>query len=518
MPRRRALLLLLPVLSGILTWASFPKANLALAAWFSLVPLLLFVQNVQSARLAFLGGWIEGGIQFAALLYWVPPVMAQYGGLPAVLAWVFLLLMATVLGCYSGAACALTRFGMNRWGDSCLVAFAPAWVAMEYIRSWFPFNGFPWLLLGYSQTTHLPLIQSADLFGVYGLSFLVCWVNLAIAWACTVRQRPVRALVPLCVAVLILITCVLYGVAQLRRWDRARADHVAAMLQGNLSANEPDKVLAWKYKEGYLQMADGLNDSRVDLLVLPESPTPIIFQFDPGYRKFLQDLAHRYIFGAVFNNIRYEDLNGTSAYYNSAFFMNRSGDAPVCYDKIHLVPFGEYVPYKRLFFFSETISKDVGDFTPGGRFVTAPMENHVANALICFEAVFPALSREFVRRGSQLIVNLTNDGWYGDTSAPYQHLMMARWRAIEGRRWLLRAANTGISAIIAPSGRVETQTGILRKATLTGNFGFVSDQTFYVRYGDYFAILCVILCFWPLSGFLRPLLTAGSDALEEKHD
>jgi apolipoprotein N-acyltransferase len=265
------------------------------------------------------------------------------------------------------------------------------------------------------------------------------------------------------------------------------------MLQGNLSIDEPDSVLTWKYQQGYVAMADSLAPG-VDLLLLPEAPSPIVYQYDGQYRETMQKLARRFPLGMVFNNICFRDIKGEDRYFNCAYFLNRNGTESGRYDKIHLVPFGEYIPLQKVFFFSTTISKDVGNFYPGSELTTFSLGGHTANTLICFEAVFPDLARHFIRaQGSELIVNLTNDAWYGDTSAPYQHLAMARWRAIENRRFLLRAANSGISAIIAPTGRLQAHTGLLRKESLIGDFAFLQGITFYSGYGASFVILCVII-------------------------
>jgi apolipoprotein N-acyltransferase len=493
MPRKRSALLLYPLLTGVLTWACFPKLNQGYLAWVALAPLIFFLLKTRRIRVAFFGGLLAGTVEFLLLLYWIPPVLSHYGGLPVPVAWVFLLVMAATLGCFSAAACALTRFGMNRWGDWILFGFPAAWVALEYARSLFPFAGFPWLLLGYSQTDYPVLVQTADLFGVYGVSFLVAWVNTALLWAWLRRRNGSQVISSLSSCAVLLSACAAYGTAALTRWDRVQPQYQAALLQQNLSADESEAVLAWKYKEGYVKMAERLDGLQTDLLVLPESPSPLIFQYDKAYQNCLRQLARRFPFGIVFNNIRFEEAHDTSAYFNSAFFLDEAGAEVARYDKIHLVPFGEYIPFKKVFFFSETISKDVGDFMPGKNYVIAPMKDHEVNALICFEAVFGDLSRQFIRRGSQLIINLTNDGWYGDTSAPYQHLEMARWRAVETRKWFLRSANTGISAIITPAGRLEASTGLLREAAATGGFSFLAGETFYVRHGDDLPIFCAIL-------------------------
>lgn len=224
----------------------------------------------------------------------------------------------------------------------------------------------------------------------------------------------------------------------------------------------------------------------------------MFYHQDPDYRETMKGLARRFPLGLIFNNVSFRDVAGTPIYFNSAFFLDQNGTELGVYDKIHLVPFGEYIPWRKIFSFSETISKDVGNFHPGENHLTVPLRGRPANVIICFEAIFPDLTRAFIRRGSELIINLTNDAWYGNTSAPYQHLAMARWRAIESRRYLLRAANSGISAIIAPSGKIEVKTGLLREDSAIGGFSFLKGETFYVRYGGIFPILCVIVSFLAL--------------------
>jgi apolipoprotein N-acyltransferase len=252
-------------------------------------------------------------------------------------------------------------------------------------------------------------------------------------------------------------------------------------------------------------MADRLKPGGADLLVLPESPSPVTFQSDASYRRILEALARRYSLGLVFNTIRSDDVEGVGRYFNSAYFLDGKGVLKGLYDKIHLVPFGEYIPLKKLFFFAETITKDVGGFSSGKDYKILEIGGHPANAIICFEAVFPNLVRRFVRQGSQLIVNLTNDGWYGNSSAPYQHFAIARMRAVENRRFLIRAANSGISAIVKPSGGIEMSTGLQQEAVGEGRFAFLDEMTPYTRYGDVFVFLCAIIscAAWVFAGFHR---------------
>lgn len=486
-------LLFLPALTGVLGFASFPATDQGYLAWFAFTPLVLFVALCGSWRRSFLGGFVAGTVQMGGLLIWVPSVMSKYGGVPRVGAWVLYALLVALQAVYPAVACAWTGFLMSRRGEGLLLTLPFAWVTLEYVESRFPFGGFPWLLAGYSQTGKLWIMQIADLTAVYGVSFLILSANTAFAWYLLHRSRGLRALWPLGATGLLVGIVAVYGRASLSRWDSVPGDHTVAMLQQNMSIDESEAEMEWKYMEGYVKMADRLPPGKTDLLILPESPSPLSFQYDQRYRAMLCRIAGRFPMGMVFNNIAYEQYGGGVRYFNTAYFLNREGAEVGRYDKIHLVPFGEYVPLKRLFFFVDAISKDVSDFYAGSNYTTVPVAGRPAAVIICYEAVFPQLAREFVRRGAELLINLSNDSWYGDSAAPYQHLAMARWRAVENRRFLLRATNSGISAVIDPSGRIQVRSRLLHEDICTGRFAFAAGQTLYSRYGDAFVFLCAII-------------------------
>ena len=487
-------LILLPVLSGILGFASLPALGQAYLAWIAQVPLILFVLSSRGGPQAFLGGVVAGFVQFALLLAWIPAVLVHYGNIPTVVAWFLFALLMIAMALYPGFACAVTGISVRRAGRGLVLFFPFAWVSSEVLRSFTLFGGFPWMLTGYSQTDNLQIIQVSDITGVYGVSFVILCFNVGIAWLIDRGARHPRNYLPALGAASLVAACLVYGSLSLRRWDASAPGHTAALLQGNIAADDPDDVMRNKFEQGYLLMAAEINEPGVDLLVLPESPAPTSFQSDPEYRQRLQELARHYRLGVVFSNIAFPEAPGDRRYFNSAYFLGQDGSVRGRYDKIHLVPFGEYVPLKSVFFFMQSITQEVSDFSPGSELVLVETPAGRMNAIICFEAVFPELVREFVFRGSQLIINLTNDGWYGDSAAPYQHLAMARWRAVENRRYMLRAANSGISAIIGPAGRISASTHLLRKDICVGSFDFISYQSFYTRHGDLVAILCAIIC------------------------
>jgi apolipoprotein N-acyltransferase len=483
---------ILPVLTGLFLAASFPRADQGYFAWIAFVPLIFFILRARSAKGAFAGGFLAGFVEFFLLLMWMPAVLAHHGGLPPTLAWIAYGLLIGLLACYPAAACALVKYPASRSGESYILLFPFIWVTLEYAQSFSPFGGLPWLAAGYSQSRFLNIIQIADITGIYGLSFLLVWTGTAIVWFIRRRDRGFIACAPVLLAVLLIAGCLVYGRVSLHRWENLHPRFQAAMLQGNLSFDEPYPALLDKFRDGYVRMASRLKSLHTDLLVLPESPSPLFYESDADYRKVIGHLAARFPFGLVFNNVRSKG-NGESRYYNSAYFLDRGGFLTGIYDKIHLVPFGEYIPLKRLFSFVETISKDVSAFAPGNDYRVVEIGGHPANAIICFEAVFPPLVRRFVQKGSQLIINLTNDGWYGDSAAPYQHLAISRFRAVENRRYLLRSTNSGISAFIEPTGRLQAATGILREAICEGRFDFIAARTLYTRYGDVFVLLCAII-------------------------
>jgi apolipoprotein N-acyltransferase len=485
------MLRLLPALTGLLLVVSFPRAQQGYLAWVAFVPLIVYVGKSKTASRAFWGGFAAAVIEFFALLIWIPTVLRNYGGLSAALAWAAYGLMVLLLACYPAAACAATKRLMLTGGHAFLLLLPVLWVLMEYAQTLSPFGGFPWLQAAYSQADYVRIVQMADITGVYGISFLILAVNTALAYCGLHHGRP-GARVPLLAVLVVLGACLVYGHVSLRRWGNLRPDFRAAMLQGNLSADDTDEVLGNKIRQGYQGLADRVT-AEVDLLLLPESPTPVFFQNDEAYRQMLQRLAARYPLGLVFNNIRQAEAGGETQYFNSAFFMNPNGTLQGIYDKIHLVPFGEYLPLKGLLFFAKTISRDVGGFSAGRDYRIVAIGNRPSNAIICFEAVFPALARRFTAGGSQLIINLTNDAWYGRSAAPYQHLAIARFRAVENRRYLLRAANSGISALIGPDGRIQASTGLFQEAICEGPFMFLGGTTLYTRYGDIFVFLCAII-------------------------
>jgi len=485
---------LLAAVSGALLALSFPKADLSPLAWVAFVPLFLACGN-KSARKAGKLGLAAGLVGYCGILYWINIVVTTYGKLPIPVSICVYLILVVYLALYPAAVFYLMRRGEEK-GIPAVVSFPILWVGLEFLRS-FALTGFPWASLGYSQYRVLPLIQIADVSGVYGISFLIAMANVVVYLAIKgfVRKAegaayPVRSGA---VFLLILLSVVGYGLFQLRG-NEGGEKLTVALVQGNI-----DQSIKWDpafmdatitiYERLTLQAAAG----GVDLAVWPESAAPFFFQErgEPSVR--ITSLAGKIRSPILFGSPSYEDRGGSRRYFNSAFLVSPSGETVGRSDKMHLVPFGEYVPLAKLLPFVHKLVVGVGDFSPGDAIIPLETGKGKVGVLVCFEGIFPELSRRYVREGARLLVNVTNDGWYGRSSAPYQHLSMAVFRAVENRVPLVRAANTGITAFIDSRGRIPQKTKLFEEAFLRGDVRMGTDRTIYSRIGDVFALICLFL-------------------------
>lgn len=489
----------LAILSGGLLTLAFPgTGDQGWLAFGALVPLLVAVKGVTWRHAAIIGG--IGGLTFWLItLSWVVPTMVRYGGLPWPLASVILLGLAGYLALYSAAFCAFLSQYQVRSGALYVVMAASLWVALEFLRT-FLFTGFPWNLLGYSQYRSQTVNQIAAVTGVYGVSFVVMAVNAALARAILAWGTWRRLFPALGTAGLIVLITV--GYSRLGRPSKADAPSIPVVLvQGNISQDvkwDPswqDTTLGI-YRD--LTRAAVRNQSR--LVVWPETAIPFFFRDDPRGAE-VEALAHRagshLLVGAP--DRRAGQLR------NTAFLLGPGGQTLGRYDKRHLVPFGEYVPLKEFLSFADALAGGaIGDFTPGqaATVFSAPFGRF--GVVICYEAIFPGEVREFFLGGADFLVNITNDAWFGRSAAPRQHLAMAVFRAIENRAYLIRAANTGISAIVAPDGEIVRATELYTPAIVAGTITARSGVSVYTRYGDIFAwatvMVALIAVFVPIVG------------------
>jgi apolipoprotein N-acyltransferase len=490
------------VIGGILMALSFPKAGLFILAWICLIPLLFVIRDKAPAKASLLG-LVFGQTAYIGILYWTVYPVSVYGGISVALAVVFMLLLVSYISLYLGLFAAFVAWTRERLGLSVFVSAPIAFVFLEYLRSFF-ITGFPWGLIGQSQLPWLTLMQVLDITGVFGVSFVVVAVNAALF---LVIERLARRsgrfpLAETAVSALLVAVLVIYGIFAIKREQaimRAGTPVEVALVQPNIRQDlKWDPTFQEESMTIYEDMTLASAPHKPSLVVWPETATPFFFQNHPIFRPRVEELPRLAGAPLLFGTPAYEDEAGTIKYYNRAYLLSEDGKIVGRYDKIHLVPFVEYVPMRRLFFFVDKLAKGAaGDFSKGT--ITDPIPTAIGpvGTLICYEAIFPESARIFARNGACLLVNITNDAWFGTTSAPYQHFSMTRLRSIETRLFLVRAANTGISTIVDPTGKDEIRTDIFTRTVAMGEVIPKSRLTFYTRFGDVFAQLITAVFFAP---------------------
>ena len=460
----------------------------------ALIPLLLALEGMRSsqAHRAFGLGLVTGVVAFAGTLYWISGVMTTYGGLSWLTAMAVNALLVAYLAVFVGLFASIVVHSTLTAGAFGLVATSAAWVVSELGRGYL-FGGFPWAFLGYSQVEFLPVAQLASVFGVYGISFLILLVNAALA---RIVIRPDRArLVTSGVVMSVVIMTAGWGHLRLTRNTLVQVGEPVrvAMIQGNVPQDDKrDPRLQASILGSYLSASRDAAADGAKLLVWPESAIPRLFEGDLVSAAAIRDLAEDVDSHILFGSEEI-DRTGGLRYYNAAFHVGPGGASSTPYRKIRLVPFGEYLPLRRWLFFADKLVKNVVDFSPGTEAVTFLMDGHRVSTAICYEVVYPALIRSFVAGGSELLTTITNDAWFGRTSAPYQHFAQASMRAIEQGRYLVRAANTGISGVVDPYGRVLVRTELFEHATVVADVRWIRARTVYGWTGDLFAYACGVL-------------------------
>jgi apolipoprotein N-acyltransferase len=476
----------------VLLILSFPKFGTAAVAWVALVPLLVALHGATGLRAARLG-YVTGAVSAIGLLYWTAFVVFQYGGgIPRVVA-----VLITLALCFAFAVFPLV-FGwavgrlIAAFGRLGLLATPFAWVATEYLRV-HTFFEFPWCLLGYSQQPFTPVIQLASVTAVYGVSFVLVLSSALVALALVAPQRRTAALAG--VAALVALTWGLGSWAMSRPLPESGRITVG-LVQGGIRQEEkwlPEN--AWANVGRHLELTREAARRGARLVVWPESAVPFLYDEEPALSAQLQEVVRRERLFLYFgNDDREASPPPNGRIFVGAKLLGPQGEVTARYRKMHLVPFGEYVPLQWIFTLGGRVAakvvQEVSDFTPGSQPVTGEVEGHSIGGYICYEAIFPDLVRLFPAQGAELLVNITNDAWYGTTSAPYQHLAMAAFRAVENRRYMVRAANTGITAVVDPWGRILEPTKLFDRTVLVREVPYVSETSFYTRHGDVFAYAC----------------------------
>lgn len=478
-------------------------------AWVALAPLLLAIRATPLRR-GFLLGLVTGLVYFTGTLYWITRVMAVYGNLPTIVAVIVNALLIAYLALFPAIfALIMSRLWVTL-GARSLVAAPFVWVATELGRTYI-LTGFPWVLLGYSQVSVLPVAQLASIVGVYGLSGLVAGVSAALVYAAVAtldRSRvrvsgPPAGLVhraapylPLSAMLLLVVAIGVWGAARVNRGALLREGETitVGLIQGNVDqADKWDDRRAAGIFRDYLDMTRRAIGEGAQVVIWPESSTPFYFEEDRPGAEQVRTIARQAQVPILLGSDQIDRSTPLTRYYNSAFLVRPDGTTGGVYRKVHLVPFGEYVPLKQILFFAGPLVEAVSDFSAGTETVLLPVRGHLLSTAICYEIVYPNLVRQAVAGGSELLTTITNDAWFGRTSAPYQHFAQASMRAIENGRYLVRAANTGISGIVDPYGRVRAQTPIYEQTVVVGDARFLSTRTIYSRIGDVFAYASAVL-------------------------
>ena len=532
--------IVLAVVTGLLYTLSLPNFDLGLLAWVALLPLHVAIDGMTRRR-AFWIGWLAGTASFVGSMSWVITAMHLYGKVPVIISFALMLLLSAYLGLY--VALYVLAF---TWLKAGLPAFASlgtpfVWVTLEWVRTYL-FSGLPWSLLGYSQYTWLPAIQIADLTAVYGVSFVIVLVNAGLAEACLwlLRRRVPPHLNPLptrpfpwpvpTAAVLVLASTLLYGHMRLQTLgarnvgDEARSRTITiGLVQANI-----DQAVKWdaSYRRATQNRYSRLTAqaaANADLVVWPEAATPYLFEVEPEYRAEVAALVKAAGVPLLFGSPTLGYFPNRRPYLmNSAYLLSTDGRILGRYSKRHLVPFGEYIPlHDSLLFFLDKLVEGIGDFQAGTEATvlslpqkpSSPAANPEPLAtspsppplppgargqlrfgvVICYEVIFPNEVREFAADGADFMVTITNDAWFGRSSAPYQHFGMVVFRAVENRLAFARSANTGISGFIDQTGRIIEATPIFSEVALSGKIPVGRTPTFYSRHGDVFAYACVII-------------------------
>ncbi len=528
-------------LSGVLQILPFPIAGptplwRTAFCWIALLPLLWALLannktgNPLTLRQGAVLGYVCGFIWYLGNCYWIYQTMYLYGGLAKPIAAGILVLFCLYLGLYHALFGTLITAFRRRFDRQMTLILVPcAWVAVELARA--RITGLPWDLLGTAQVDNPLLTRLAPFTGVYGLSFIIAVVNAL--WLVRIRVRERRYTRPaLTIAGVVIIVLYVVGLRLIANPKSSPTTTTATLVQENLevgAANTGPQPSTQQFLESFsylsrypsprfllgvpeladtpsvylirqhtsAEAADSTQSipTSTDLIVWPESPAPFE-DIDPQFRSFMSDLARLAHAPIIVGNTGFEpDPSSKSGYtpYNRASFVTPDGTFAGHYDKMHLVPFGEYVPYREFFFFAKNLLNEVGMFEPGKERTVFTTGGHTYGIFICYESIFGDEIRHLTQQGADVLINISNDGWYGNTSAAWQHLNMVRMRAIENHRWVLRATNTGVTAAIDPYGRVTAAAPRHQRTSIRVHFAYEQSLTFYAAHGDLFAYACAFI-------------------------
>ncbi len=494
--------------SAFLLYFAYPPTSFWPVAFGSLIPLLQTIEGARS-RAAFKLGFFWGLVFFGLLIWWLIPTISTYGKINFILATPVVLCLCCYLALYPALWTLWVKklFDSGLSGLSLVLAATSAWVVLEFLRSHL-FSGFPWGLMAYSLTAEPLLIQTADIWSVYGVGFVVVFFNLSVFEASRIlkgkgefHQKRIRLALQGCTLCVLLSFFCLYGVLKIGG-QKGTTGVDAAAVQAAIDQNQKwNPAITMFTVDTYIDLTSRAKKLHpaLTLAIWPETAMPFYFQEESVAKKRLKDFVRANGLFLLFGSPSYTyDKQGRVQYLNSAYFMGPDGQVFGRYDKQHLVPFGEYMPLGPITSWARRFLPTAGDFISGTS--SSPLKGgpFKIGTMICFESIFPEIARKEVAQGANLLAVITNDAWFGNTPAPWQHADMAIFRAVETRRWLVRAANTGVSRIISPSGNVLANTDLFRPEFVVSKVYLGENKTFFVQFGTKWFIamnLLVIMLF-----------------------
>jgi apolipoprotein N-acyltransferase len=520
--------------SGLLLFLVYPNIlglEFPLLGWIVLVPLLLAIDQANTTRRAAKIAAFSGIAGYPLFYHWLVYTMNTYGQMSKPVSVLVLLALVLLLSCFLAGFGAAYHLLVKRLRVTPILAAPMVWAAFEYLRAHFPFGGFPWALMAYSQHKSLALIQIAEFTGPYGVSFMVVLANAAVA--ITIKNligqeavkegarapspaQKLRMLTPLAYGIGVPLLAVVYGLVRIPMVDRAFQDQPGIKV-GIVQANVDQGIkwsseFFWTTLQDHLDLTGALEKDGPGLVMWPEASVTVS-DFNQHWARrsivinYLASVNRYFLTGALSKDPCGVNKDGEQIYchYNSAYLLSpRAENMLGRYDKMRLVPFSEYVPMQKLFFFADAIAQgNTGATTPGDKVVVFGMPGAHFGCVICYEVIFPHIVRRFVDQGARFMTTITNDAWFGKTGAPFQHHQAVPFRSIENRVFFARSANTGISSITDPVGRVLHQTPIYEKASFTASIKPSPITTFYTRWGDLFAWLNLIAAITALGYALK---------------
>lgn len=503
----------LAVLSGVLFALAFPYAAIGWLIFLAPIPLLIALARAQRAWEAFFLGWISQFIAWLIMVPWVVRVMSHYGGLPYITGVLIFIAMCAILGLY-GALFGWIVYRIrlderfHRW-----LLVPLAWAAVEYARTYL-LTGFPWNLIAAAIVDYPPLVQFDRVAGPYALGALMLLVPTTIAWLIATRPRGLRVIIVIASVTVLCFVWWATGIVAEKLIARPRPGptYTAALLQPNIS-----QEMRWngtnliEIFRRMVDMTDTAVRSGATIIVWPESTVPLSYSRTDFYRSNIESVSQQSAVDIILGSVA-EDPSDPNRIWNAAFLVS-GGKTIGHYDKIRLVPFGEYVPLRKALFFAKKLVHEVGSFEFGTK--DTPLAGLLRyGPAICYEIVYPQIARTQVVHGADVLVTITNDAWYDGTSAPRQHLNQARLRAVETDRYLLRSGTTGISAFVDPTGRIVEEIPMNRQGIIYARFQPRRTTTLYVRLGDWFAW---VACFVVLAAILRPQPRKGKNERRDNH-